>query len=268
MIGLDDFRGFFQPERFHQVCWMLHKVKGAFAEQKVLQRKCDLDPNGHCVRRAEPQTFSDSQRWRRKVKLNLSQILPQFSWHRKHLWVYPATKAFLMFKGFYFLLHFLEGWVLTPTRDSRPALCKAPWKHHWLPSPIRAGSLESPEAGSAPHCSAKHQELASRALLHCPPSLGTPRHIWSVDQGLFASPACALGFLSLQELDAPGHASAPHAIGRGSVSLSNRASHGKEQKSEPWVPLPRSLSFPQHRPCCGQAWRQVPHSRPEDVIPK
>lgn len=31
----------------------------------------------------------------------------------------------------------------------------------------------------------------------------------------------------------------------GSVSLSNRASHVKEQKSEPWVLLPPSLSFPQ-----------------------
>lgn len=57
-----------------------------------------------------------------------------------------------------------------------------------------------------------------------PTSLGTPWHVWFKDQELSASPGGALGFLSLQELDAPGHASAPHTMGRGKVPKSSQSS--------------------------------------------
>lgn len=63
---------------------------------------------------AEPQTSSDSQKQRRKTKFNLPQVVPQLSWRRKHLWVYPATKAFVGCKLFHFSLCFLEHCILTP----------------------------------------------------------------------------------------------------------------------------------------------------------
>lgn len=74
---------------------------------QVVQRKCDLDPNRRRIRGAKPQTSSDNQRWRRKFKWNLPQVLPQLSSHRKRLWVYPTTK-FVIYKWFHFSLHFLE----------------------------------------------------------------------------------------------------------------------------------------------------------------
>lgn len=103
-----------------------------------------------------------------------------------------------------------------PHSDSRPPPCKAPWKQHWLPSPTNAGSLDSPEAGSVPHCSAKHQELASRALFH-PHQPGDTTACLAQGSRTFYKPWWCLGFLTLQNLDAPDHPSARHTMERGKI---------------------------------------------------
>lgn len=82
---------------------------------QVVQIKCSLDPNHDWVHGAKPQASLDRQRQKLRwsphgpMDPRTFQILPKWSWHRKHLWFYSATKALLMDKWFHFLLHFLEG---------------------------------------------------------------------------------------------------------------------------------------------------------------
>lgn len=67
--------------------------------------------------------------------------------------------------------------VLPPQRFPSSVL-QSPLQQHWSPNSMCAGSLDPPEAGSAPHCSARYQNLLLMPSF-IPTSLGTPHHVCS-----------------------------------------------------------------------------------------